>query len=46
MTDNLNSFLSMPLWFTIPLVISYITLLAYVLYLMWKLQHGEQTQYD
>jgi hypothetical protein len=46
MTDNFESFLSMPWWFTIPLVICYFTLLVYVLYLMWKLRQGQQTQYE
>ena len=34
--NNLQEFLSQPLWFTVPLVTIYFGLLAYVIYFVWK----------
>ena len=38
MTDSFNDFLSLPCWFTIPLVAAYLSLLGYVIYLLWQLR--------
>ncbi len=38
MADNFNDFLSLPCWFTIPLVAAYLFLLGYVVYLLWQLR--------
>ena len=35
MTDFIQDFLSMPLWFIIPLGIIYVASLAYILYILW-----------
>ena len=36
MIDYINDLLSLPLWFTIPLVVSYVMLLGYIIYILWK----------
>lgn len=38
MTDSFNDFLSLPCWFTIPLVAAYLSLAGYVVYLLWQLR--------
>ena len=43
MTESINEFLSLPLWFTIPLVVSYIAVVAYVIYAVWHIRK-RQTQ--
>lgn len=35
MTDYINDFLSLPLWFTIPLTVSYFGLMGYIIYSLW-----------
>lgn len=39
MTDLIDNFFSMPLWFTIPLVVIYTTLLGYFIYTLWYYRH-------
>lgn len=36
MSKNLQDFLSQPLWFTIPLVVVYLGLIAYIIYFVWN----------
>lgn len=41
MTDLVHDFFSMPLWFTIPLVVIYTTLLGYFIYTLWFYRHNK-----
>ena len=35
MKDYIDDLLALPLWFTIPLVVSYLMLLGYIIYILW-----------
>jgi hypothetical protein len=41
MSDSLNDFLELPLWFTIPLIITYIAAVAYVIFFVWHYRRTE-----
>lgn len=36
MTNTFQDFISQPLWFTIPLIIVYLGLVAYIICFIWK----------
>lgn len=35
MTESIDFFTSLPLWFSVPLVAVYLAMLAYVVYISW-----------
>ena len=41
MNNELNDFMSQPLWFTIPLVVIYVVLVVYVAYIIWRYRSGK-----
>ena len=43
MANLINDFLSQPLWLTIPLIIAYLALLAYVIYILWHYRRNSLT---
>ena len=36
MTENMDNFLSLPLWATIPLLAAYIAIMAYMISFIWR----------
>lgn len=41
MTENINEFLRLPLWVSIPLVTIYLVLMVYVAYVLWRYRRKE-----